>query len=219
MSYLKLQWSIPASIPWNSILPAPASARDAGSQLVCATAGGNCHSSWMLYRASPWIFWEETTQQVINLILSSACSKQNPSSNACWGPGDEERYFLREWTGEGGSGRGVCFGISAAILSSSNQPGSCQHCPPAVQGTLFGLEAPGCAHNKTQCLLRAPSTSLHSSDNSLPVPLTLAAFPSLCQAADLGHGALLSHPIASHPGLSVGHHAPHWTFWAPELGT
>lgn len=38
MPYLKLQWSIPASIPWNSIHPAPASARDAGSQLQEATA-------------------------------------------------------------------------------------------------------------------------------------------------------------------------------------
>lgn len=143
------------------------------------------------------------------------------------GPSGEEHYFLREWTGKRGSGRGVCFGISAAISSLSNQPGSCQCCPPAVQGTLFGLEAPSCARNKTPCLLHGPSTSLHSSDNSSPVLLTLAAFPKfwllpkfpLHQAADLGHRALLSHPTASHPGLSAGHRAPHRTLWAPELGT
>lgn len=126
------------------------------------------------------------------------------------GPGGEESYFLRKWTGKGGSGRGVCFGISAAISSSSNQPGSCQRCPPAAQGTLFGLEAPSCARNKTLCPLCGPSTSLHSSDNSSPVPLTLAAFPKfwllpkfpLHQAANLGHHAL-SHPTASHPWLSA----------------
>lgn len=143
------------------------------------------------------------------------------------GSGGGERYFLREWAGKGGSGRGVCFGISAAISSSSNQPGSCQRCPPAALGTLFGLEAPGCARNKTPCPLRGPSTSLHSSDNSSPVLLTLAAFPKfwllpkspLHQAADLGRPAWLSHPIVSRPGLSAGHRAPRRTFWAPELGT
>lgn len=94
-------------------------------------------------------------------------------------------------------------------------------------GLCLAWKPPGCARNKTPCPLRGPSTSLHSSDNSSPVLLTLAAFPKfwllpkspLHQAADLGRPAWLSHPIVSRPGLSAGHRAPRRTFWAPELGT
>lgn len=76
--------------------------------------------------------------------------------------------------------------------------------PCAAQGTLFSLEpleAPGCACNKTPCPLRGPSTSLHSSDNSLPVLLTLASFPCsfqnfLCNRQP-SLAILLWHPIPS----------------------
>ena len=141
------------------------------------------------------------------------------------GPGGKKHYFAREWEGKEGAGRGFWFWTSAAISCLSNQPRSCQHCPPAAQATLFSLEpleAPSCARNKTPCSLHGPSTSLHSSDNnSLPVLLTSASFPCSFQSflcTKLRSLAiLLWHRIPLHPipGLSAGHRASRQT--SPRL--
>lgn len=121
-------------------------------------------------------------------------------------------------------GRGVVFGFQ---LPSSAHPTSLSLVSTAPLKTLFSLEpleAPGCACNKTPCLLLGPSTSLHSSDNSSPVLLTLASFPCSFQSflctRQLSLAILLWHPIPPQacPLGTALHARPRHGFRSPKVG-
>lgn len=182
----------------------------------------------MLYRPSLQLYGEGNPLSS-SLTSSSVWLVANKiqAQAVAAGPGGEKCYFAREWKGKEGSRRGFWFWTSAAISRSSNQPRSCQHCPPAVQGTLFNLEplkVPGCARNKTPCPHCGPSTSLHSSDNSLPVLPTLASLPcsfrSFLCTRQLSLAILLWHHIPSLGCLlgTVLHARPCHSFQSPKVG-
>lgn len=150
-------------------------------------------------------------QRFINLTLSAARAVAE-------GPGGKKCYFAGEWKRQ----RGIQAGFLVLDFSCKLplvQPASVLSAlPPCGQGTLFSLEpleAPGCARNKTPCPLHDPSTSLHSSDNSLPVLLTLAPFPCSFQrfpcTRQLSLAILLWHPILSRVVCSPPHFMPDLT--------
>lgn len=90
------------------------------------------------------------------------------------GPGGEKRCFAKQWEEKEGMGR--AFLHLSNHLPIARLP-SCICADPCSAGALFVLEPPEAQEeNKAPCLLRGPSTSPRSSDNTRSVLLTLASF-------------------------------------------